>query len=66
VNCTVGNAVGNNSATNTTPFGYDSAAQADAIVTNVNALRTDVLALNTLVNQLRSDLVTIGAIKGSA
>lgn len=80
MNATVGNAVAANSATNSTPFGYDSAAQADAIVTNINTMRTDVLALNTqinaaatdiaaintLVNRLRADLVTVGIIKGSA
>lgn len=39
-------------ATNVTPFGYTTAAQADAIV--------------TLVNELRAALVAFGIIKGSA
>lgn len=80
MNATTGAAVGTNSATNSTPYGYDTPTQADAIVTNINTLRTDVLALNTqvnaavvdltalntLVNTLRANLVTIGIIKGSA
>lgn len=45
-------AVVTTASTQTTPFGYTTAAQADAIV--------------TLVNQLRSDLVAAGLIKGAA
>lgn len=45
-------AVGTTGSTQTTPFGYTTAAQADAIV--------------TLVNELRAALVAIGIIKGSA
>lgn len=59
-------AVATNAATASSPYGYDSNTQADALVANVNSLYVDVQALNTLVNQLRSDLVTIGIIKGSA
>lgn len=44
-------AVGDTAATSTSPFGYTS-TQANAII--------------TLVNQLRSDLVALGLIKGSA
>lgn len=44
-------AVGTTAATQTTPFGYTTAAQADAIV--------------TLVNELRLQLVNLGLIKGS-
>lgn len=45
-------AVATTGATNVTPYGFTTAAQADAIV--------------TLVNQLRSDLVAAGIIKGAA
>lgn len=45
-------AVATTSATNTTPYGFTTAAQADAIV--------------TLVNELRAALVEKGLIKGSA
>lgn len=45
-------AVGTASATATSPYGFATSTQADAIV--------------TLVNQLRSDLVSLGLIKGSA
>lgn len=64
VTTTVGAAVDDTAATSTTPFGY-AEAQANAIVANVNALRVDVLALTTLVNQLRSDLVAMELIRGS-
>lgn len=47
VSTTVGSAVATTAATSTSPFGYSSAAQADAIVANVNALRVDLLALVT-------------------
>lgn len=45
-------AVATTAATSATPFGYTTAAQADAIV--------------TLVNELRAALVAVGIIKGSA
>lgn len=45
ITTTVGSAVANTAATSATPFGYTTAAQADAIVANVNALRVDLLAL---------------------
>lgn len=45
-------AVASTASTNVTPYGFTTAAQADAIV--------------TLVNQLRSDLVAAGLIKGAA
>ncbi len=44
-------AVGVTGATSTTPFGYTTSTQANAIV--------------TLVNELRADLVSLGLIKGS-
>lgn len=45
-------AVTTTAATSTTPYGFSTAAQADAIV--------------TLVNELRATLVANGIIKGSA
>ena len=67
-------------ATTTSPHGFATGTQADAIVARVNQLVVDVGAydgkinqavadvgtLTTLVNQLRGDLVSIGLIKGSA
>lgn len=44
-------AVATTAATSTTPWGFGGSTQANAIV--------------TLVNQLRSELVTLGLIKGS-
>lgn len=51
--------VATTAATNTAPYGYTTAAQADDLITEVGQLKV-------LVNQLRSELVTIGIIKGSA
>ena len=61
---TVGSAVVTTTATNSSPYGYTQ-AQANAIVTNVNTLRADVITLTTLVNELRAALVEKGVIKGS-
>jgi UDP-N-acetyl-D-mannosaminuronic acid transferase (WecB/TagA/CpsF family) len=66
VSTTVGGAVATTAATATSPFGYTTAAQADAIVANVNALRADVLALAALTNELRAGIVALGLVKGSA
>lgn len=65
VTTTVGSAVAATGSTQTTPYGY-AQAQADAIVSNVNALRVDLLAMNTLLTQVRADLVALGFEKGSA
>lgn len=53
-------------ATATSPYGYATSTQADAIVAAVNSLISRVSADTTLVNQMRSDLVTLGLLKGSA
>jgi len=53
-------------ATSTTPYGFTTSTQADAIVAAVNSLISRVSADVTLTNQVRSDLVTLGIIKGSA
>jgi len=66
VSGTIGAALGTTAATTTTPWGFGSSTQADAIATRVNQLLVDVAANTTLVNQLRSDLVALGLIKGSA
>jgi hypothetical protein len=59
-------AVATTGATNSSPYGYTTSAQADAIVTAINAIITRQALIITLVNELRLDLVTIGAIKGAA
>lgn len=51
--------VATTAATNIAPYGYTTQAQADDLITEVGQLKV-------LVNQLRSDLVAFGAIKGSA
>lgn len=66
VNTTVGSAVNTTAATNSTPFGFATNTQADAVVANVNALRVDVLALNTLIHAIRTAMVNAGTMKGSA
>ena len=53
---TVGSSVATTSATKTTPSGYTTNGQADAIVTNVNALRVDVLAMKVQINLLLAAL----------
>lgn len=53
-------------ATSTSPYGFSTSTQADAIVAAVNSLISRVSANTTLSNQVRSDLVTLGVIKGSA
>lgn len=46
-------------ATTTTPWGFATSTQADALAATVVATRA-------LVNQLRSDIVALGLIKGAA
>ncbi len=59
-------AVGTTGSTTTTPFGYTTSTQADAIVTAINLVITRAGALTTLLNQIRADLISLGAIKGAA
>lgn len=47
-------------ATQTTPWGFASQAQADAIATQFNALRVDVADLKQLVNSIIDDLQAYG------
>jgi hypothetical protein len=58
-------AVAATAATDSTPFGY-AEAQANAIVAELNKAVTDIANLTTLVNELRTALVNLRAIKGSA
>lgn len=53
-------------ATSTTPFGFSTSTQPNAIVAAVNSLIAGQASVITLVNELRSDLVSLGLIKGSA
>ena len=53
-------------ATSTSPYGFATAAQADAIVAAVNSLISRQSAVVTLVNRIQVDLVALGLIKGSA
>lgn len=64
VTTTVGSAVAGTAATNSSPYGF-AQSQADAIVTNINALRTDVIAIAALVDELRAAVVALGLHKGS-
>lgn len=57
-------AVATTAATSSSPFGFTS-AQANAILSAINSLITFEAADRVLVNQIRSDLVTLGLIKGS-
>jgi hypothetical protein len=52
-------------ATSTAPFGFATAAQADAVRAAVNSLIDRQASVITLVNQIRADLVTLGLLKGS-
>ncbi len=63
---TIGAAVGTTAATTTTPWGFSTSTQADGIRTLLNTCRADIASITTLVNQLRTDLVNLGLIKGSA
>ena len=76
---TVGAAVGASTATNA-GWGFASAANYNTALANIDALRVDTLALNveqqaalvditainTLVNEMRDNLVSVGIIKGEA
>ena len=55
-------AVSETAATQTTPWGYGSAAQADAITVELNDLGDDVTDLKQLVNAIIDDLQSIGLI----
>lgn len=56
----LGAAVAATPATSTTPFGFTTGAQADALVARVNEVRTLGLELQVLLNQLRAALIAAG------
>lgn len=53
-------AVATTGATNVTPFGYTTSAQANDIVTQLNNARADILDLKQLVNAIIDDLQALG------
>lgn len=55
-------AVATTSATSVTPFGYTTQAQADALVTAINAVRADLANTAGLLNALIDDLQSVGII----
>ncbi len=59
-------AVSTTASTSTSPYGYATTTQADAVVTAINSLITRVDAAVTLTNELQASLVALGAIKGAA
>lgn len=55
------------SAANTSAvFGFSSSTAATALITRVRQLQVDSAAIVVLLNQMRSDLVSLGVIKGEA
>ena len=56
-------AVSTTAATNVAPYGYDSAAQADAIPVAINALRNDVDNAKKVINQILDDLQLYGLLQ---
>lgn len=56
-------AVATTAATQTTPFGYTTAAQADDIVAQLNNARLDILDLKQLVNSIIDDLQAYGLLQ---
>ena len=55
-------AVGTTGSTTSTPYGYTTSTQADAIVTTLNALVADVLQLRKVLNQVIDDLQASGMV----
>ncbi len=66
VTATIGAAVASTGATNSSPYGFTTAAQADALVARVNELKTLGEAEKVLLNEIRGALVSLGLIKGAA
>lgn len=54
-------AVATTGATNITPYGYTTAAQANDVVTQLNAARVDILDLKQFVNSLADIVQATGA-----
>jgi hypothetical protein len=55
--------VSTTASTNVAPYGYTTSAQADAIVTTLNALITDVTDLKKLVNSIIDDGQALGLLQ---
>lgn len=55
----------NTASTSTTPFGFTTSTQFTALLTAVNSMVAVVNSLTVSQNQFRSDLVTLGLVKGS-
>ena len=58
--------IGDLGTTNSTPYGYDSEAHADAVHLQFDKLIADVAALDTLLTAIRTALVEAGLMKGAA
>jgi hypothetical protein len=55
--------VATTAATNVAPFGYATAAQADAIVTAINAVIVDLANAKQVLNQVIDDLQAVGLLQ---
>lgn len=66
VTASMGAAVITTPATNTSPYGFATAGQADDIVARVNEAKTLGEQNKVLLNEMRANLVALGLIKGSA
>jgi len=63
---TIGAAVATTGSSNSSPYGFTTSAQADALVARVNQLLVDSAAQTVLINELRAALAAKGLIKGAA
>jgi len=52
--------------TNSSPWGFSSQSDFDDLVTRVNELRADMIGVHKLLMAIRTALVNLGLIKGSA
>jgi len=52
--------------TNSSPWGFSSQSAFDDLVTRVNELRADMIGVHKLLMAIRTALVNLGLIKGSA
>jgi hypothetical protein len=55
----------NTASTSTTPFGFTTSTQFNAVLQAVNSMVAVVNSLSVWQNQIRTDLVALGLIKGS-
>lgn len=66
VTATAVTAVATTATITTAAHGFATGTHGDAVVKRVAQLQVDVAAAVVLVNQIRSELVTLGILKGSA